>query len=221
MADSTRRDEQVRATRKALLDTAERLFAEHGVHAMSNRRISEAAGQGNNTAVGYHFGTKADLVRAIVRRHAEEIENIRVGMLADIGDSTGLRDWVDCSVRPVTRHLAALGRPSWYARFIAQVSADPALYAITEEEFFGASPSLRKLEDGLTRCVPVLPAGVHTDRAVMTRHLIVQMSVERERALADGTPTTRSTWQDTADGLVDAIVALWQAPVTAGASTPK
>jgi len=216
MAGRTRRDEQVRATRKALLDAAERLFAEHGVYAMSNRQISEAAGQGNNTAVSYHFGTKADLVRAIVRRHAEQIESIRVGMLADIGDSSDLRDWVDCSVRPVTQHLETLGCPSWYARFIAQVSADPALYAITEEEFYGASPSLWKLEDGLTRCVPGLPSGVHADRAIMTRHLIVQMSVERERALADNTPTTRSTWHDTATGLVDAIVALWQTPVTDG-----
>ncbi|MCT9077468.1 TetR/AcrR family transcriptional regulator [Streptomyces fulvoviolaceus] len=214
MAGRTRRDEQVRATREALLDAAERLFAEHGVYAVANRQISEAAGQGNNTAVSYHFGAKAELVRAIVRRHAEQIEVIRVPMLDAIGDSSDLRDWVDCSVRPVTEHLEALGCPSWYARFIAQVSADPALYAITEDEFYGASPSLGKLEEGLTRCVPGLPAEVRAERAVMTRHLIVQMSVERERALADHTPAPRSTWHDAATGLVDAIVALWQAPVT-------
>ncbi|KHL05512.1 TetR family transcriptional regulator, partial [Sinomonas humi] len=34
------------ATRNALLDAAERLFAEQGVVAVSNRQISEAAGQG-------------------------------------------------------------------------------------------------------------------------------------------------------------------------------
>ncbi|MEU1162327.1 TetR family transcriptional regulator [Streptomyces sp. NPDC005921] len=214
MASGTRRDEQVRATRKALLDAAERLFAEYGVYAIANRQISEAAGQGNNTAVIYHFGTKADLVRALVRRHAERIEVIRVGMLADIGDSRDLRDWVDCSVRPVTRHLAELGRPSWYARFIAQVTADPALYAIAEEEFYAASPSLTGLEEGLTRCVPELPEQVRAERALMTMHLIVQMSVDRERALADTTHTPRATWHDAATGLVDAIVALWQAPVT-------
>ncbi|MBE1582045.1 AcrR family transcriptional regulator [Nonomuraea angiospora] len=34
-------------------------------------------GQGcgeSRAAVGYHFGTKTDLVRAIVRRHTERIE---------------------------------------------------------------------------------------------------------------------------------------------------
>ncbi|MEU6352477.1 TetR family transcriptional regulator [Streptomyces sp. NPDC047072] len=214
MAGGTRRDEQVRATREALLTAAERLFAEHGVYAVGNRQISEAAGQGNNTAVVYHFGTKADLVRALIRRHAEPIEALRVRMLEGIGDSTDLRDWVDCAVRPITGHLADLGRPSWYARFIAQVTADPALYPIAEEEFYATSPSLYDLEAGLTRCVPELPDPARAERADMTRHLIVQMSVDRERALAAGTRTPSATWHDAATGLVDAIVALWRAPVT-------
>src|SRR5438067_4246868 len=115
MAGGTRRADQVNATRDAILAAAERLFAEHGVVAVSNRQVSEAAGQGNNTAVGYHFGTKADLVRAIVRKHAEPIEQARLRMLTEIGDSTDLRDWVACLVRPTTEHLAAVGSPTWYA----------------------------------------------------------------------------------------------------------
>jgi AcrR family transcriptional regulator len=214
MIGRTRRDEQVSATREALLNAAERLFAERGVHAVANRQISEAAGQGNNAAVSYHFGTKSDLVRAIVRKHAEQIERIRVPMLAEIGGSTDLRDWVACAVRPITEHLEALGQPSWYARFIAQVTADPALLAITAEEFLAAAPSTRPLQDGLNRCLPDLPAEVHAERTAMTFHLITQMSVDRERALADNTPTPRATWHDAATGLIDAIVALWQAPVT-------
>ncbi|MFJ3776113.1 hypothetical protein ACIPX0_30920 [Streptomyces sp. NPDC090075] len=74
--------------------------------------------------------------------------------------------------------------------------------------------SLTGLEEGLTRCVPELPEQVRAERALMTMHLIVQMSVDRERALADTTHTPRATWHDAATGLVDAIVALWQAPVT-------
>ncbi|MFD8377352.1 TetR/AcrR family transcriptional regulator [Streptomyces sp. NPDC059679] len=214
MADRTRRDEQVTATRVALLDAAERLFAERGVHAVANRQISEAAGQGNNAAVSYHFGTKVDLVRAIARRHAERVEVGRVRMLDAMGESADLRDWVACAVRPVTEHLEALGAPSWYARFIAQVSADPALRAVTVEEFAAGSPSMRRLQEGLEGCLPDLPAEVHAERAAMTRHLIAQMSAERERALADNAPTARASWQGAANGLIDAIVALWQAPFT-------
>jgi len=215
MTGRVRRDEQVGATREALLGAAERLFAEHGVHAVANRQISLAAGQGNNAAVTYHFGAKTDLVRAIARRHAETMEAGRLRMMTDIGDSTDLRDWVACAVRPVTGHLEALGTPSWYARFIAQVTADPALRAITVEEFAAGSSSMRKLQEGMERCLPDLPAEVHAERAAMTRHLITQMAAERERALADNAPTSRASWRETADGLIDVIVALWQAPVTA------
>lgn len=214
MAGRTRRDEQVSATREALLGAAERLFAEHGVHAVANRQISEAAGQGNNAAVSYHFGTKIDLVRALARRHAQGIEAGRRRMLADIGDSADARDWVACAVRPVTEYVEMLGTPSWYGRFIAQVTADPALRAVTAEEFAAASPSLRKLQEGLNRCLPDLPAEVRVERVAMTRHLVTQMVAERERALADNKPTSRASWRETANGLIDAVVALWQAPVT-------
>ena len=92
MAGRMKRDAQVNATREALLTAAERLFAERGVHAVANRQISEAAGQGNNAAVSYHFGTKADLVRAITRKHVDQIERTRARMVVGIGDSADLRD---------------------------------------------------------------------------------------------------------------------------------
>ncbi|MFJ2608570.1 TetR family transcriptional regulator [Streptomyces sp. NPDC091279] len=214
MNGRTRRDEQVSATREALLDAAERLFAEHGVHSVANRQISLAAGQGNNAAVSYHFGTKTDLVLAVARRHAAAIEEIRRRMLAELDDSAGLRDWVACAVRPVTEHLENLGAPSWYARFMAQTMTDPALRADINETFVGASPSIRELADSMNRCLPDLPASVHADRASMTRHLITQMTAERERALADHAPTSRASWHDAANGLIDVIAALWLAPVT-------
>ena len=63
------RADRASSTQEAILKAAERLYAEHGVFAVSNRQVSEAAGQGNNAAVGYHFGTKTDLVRAIEQKH--------------------------------------------------------------------------------------------------------------------------------------------------------
>ncbi|MEW1844978.1 TetR family transcriptional regulator [Nonomuraea angiospora] len=213
MTSKMTRDEQVSATREALLAAAERLFAERGVHAVGNRQISEAAGQGNNAAVSYHFGAKADLIRAIARKHAEQMERIRERMMAGIDGSTDLRDWVACLVRPLTEHLETLGSPTWYARFAAQVMADPAFNAIMVDEALTAAPVLRHFSEGLARCMPGLPPGLHRERITMARHLIVQMCVERERALAEHAPTFRPTWDDTADGLIDAIVAMWQAPV--------
>ncbi|MDX6740757.1 helix-turn-helix domain-containing protein [Actinocorallia sp. A-T 12471] len=206
------RPERGGTTRELILRTAERMFAERGVYAVSNRQISEAAGQGNSAAVGYHFGTKADLVRAIARGHADEIERLRGMLVLEAFGSAEIRDWVRCLVLPITRHLAELGSPTWWARFGAQVSTDPALHRIAVEESLD-SPSLRLLLEGMNRCLPDLPPDVRMQRWAMGRHLTVHLCAEREREIAEGAADP-SSWDDLADDLVDAIAGLWHAPVS-------
>ncbi|HVW44973.1 MAG TPA: helix-turn-helix domain-containing protein [Amycolatopsis sp.] len=194
-----------------MLAAAERLFAEHGVAAVSNRQVSEAAGQGNHTAVGYHFGTKTGLIRAIVRLHGERIERLRDEMTA--GDPADARGWVRCLVQPLTAHLAELGTPTWFGRFTAQIVTDPAYHEIVMAESL-TSPSLVRALDGLDGCAAGLPAEVRLERRDMARLLTVHMVAGRERALAEGTPTPSGSWRDFTGSLVDAIVGLWCAPVT-------
>ena len=207
------RSDRASTTQEAILTAAERLFAEHGVFAVSNRQVSEAAGQGNNAAVGYHFGTKTDLVRAIEQRHREPIERLREDMVAQTLKSGDTRSWVACLVRPLTDHLAALGNPSWYARFAAQVMTDPAYYNIIVKGAL-SSPSLVQVVDGINLCLPNLPAEVHFERNVMARNLLMHTCADRERALAAGSSMHQSSWRTAASGLIDAIVGLWLAPVT-------
>ncbi len=201
-------------TRDLILVTAERLFAQHGLEAVSNRQVSEAAGQSNNSAVSYHFGTKDDLVLAIVLRHSEPIERRRTELLAEVTGSPDLRDWMSCLVRPITEHLASLGSPSWYARFMAQATTHPSFRERVSNEAV-ASRTLQQIIEGTFRLVPRLPEEVWQERSYMSRLLIVHMCAERERALHEGTAPPRSTWESTAAGLVDALVGLWLAPVTA------
>jgi len=226
----TARTERAGTTQEAILTAAERLFAEHGVFAVSNRQVSEAAGQGNNAAVGYHFGTKTDLVRAIEHKHRVPIELLREQMVAEIGNSTEMRDWVACLVRPLTDHLAALGNPTWYARFAAQVMTDPAYHNIVVKDAL-TSPSLVQVIDGINRCLPELPHDVRAERNVMARNLLMHTCADRERAMASGdrklgaagrsgsppsanASAPRTGWQAAGSGLIDAIVGLWLAPVS-------
>src|SRR6202161_4745138 len=54
-------------TRTRILDAAEGLFAERGFRGTSVRAITGLAGA-NLAAVGYHFGSKAELLAAVTRR---------------------------------------------------------------------------------------------------------------------------------------------------------
>ena len=210
------RTDRASTTQEAILTAAERLFAEHGVFAVSNRQVSEAAGQGNNAAVGYHFGTKTDLVRAIEQRHRVSIERLRKNMVTEIvqsGAAEDMRSWVACLVRPLTDHLAALGNPTWYARFAAQVMTDPAYYNIVVKDAL-TSESLVQVIDGINRCLPELPIDVRVERNLMARNLLMHTCAERERAMAAGASVPGSSWQAAGSGLIDAVVGLWLAPVT-------
>ena len=212
-ATKSSRTDRASLTREAILTAAERLFAEHGVFAVSNRQVSEATGQGNNAAVGYHFGTKTDLVRAIEHKHAIPVEKLREQRVVDVGASAELRDWVSCLVLPLTDHLTALGNPTWYARFAAQVMADPA-YNKTVTRDALALPALVKVLEGINRCLPDLPGDVRIERNIMGRNLLMHTCAEYERALAEGSPLPLTSWRAAASGLIDAIVGLWHAPVT-------
>jgi AcrR family transcriptional regulator len=207
------RTSRAETTRERILRVAERLFAERGVFAVSNRQIGEAAGQGNNTAVGYHFGTKTDLIRAITAEHTRHIDQIRARLVTELEGSASLRDWVVVTVRPLTDHLATLGTPSWYARFAAQVMTDPALRDIMTAEALH-SPATQAAAAGITAGLPDLPDAVRAERHEMVRALIVHTCADRERRL-----TSASAWPSVEAHLTDAIVGLLSAPISTDRGT--
>ena len=207
------RSQRADDTRQTILTAAEQLFAEHGIASVSHRQIVEAAGQGNNAAVAYHFGTKADVARAIEDKHGARLEAIRTRMIDDIGDSPDLREWVSCLVQPLTDHLAGIGTPTWYARFAAQALTDPAYRRVIIKHDF-ESPTLHHIFEQIGRALPTLPASVYAERSVMMRTMLMYTCAEFERELAQGTPSPWPDWPVAARGLIDGIVALMQGPVS-------
>ena len=77
---------------------AERLFAEHGIEGVSLRQIGAAAGNGNNSAVQYHFGTKDRLVHAVFEYRLPRLRERRDLLLAERRPDD-LRAWVECEAR--------------------------------------------------------------------------------------------------------------------------
>jgi len=74
-------------SRAAILDAAERLFAERGYDATSLTEVGAAAGVSRGTP-GYFFGSKSDLYRAVLdRAFAEVREAVRAGRARALASS--------------------------------------------------------------------------------------------------------------------------------------
>ncbi|AZG45614.1 TetR/AcrR family transcriptional regulator [Gordonia insulae] len=211
------RNAQVETTRARILSTAERLFAEQGVAAVSNRQICEAADQGNNFAVGYHFGGKNELLLAILEHHNTHIEPLRRQMLDALGPVVEIRDWITCLVQPQTDYFESLGTPTYFARFCAHVTTDPKFQVMLYQQAT-VSEALMSVLAGLYGSLPALPDEVLACRDSMARNMILHTLADFERSLADADPSAGNaahSWSDIRDILVDALVGVWLAPVSA------
>lgn len=78
-------------TRDMLIIAAERLFAERGLLGVSQREILREAGARNATALQYHFGDREGLVRAVLDKRHDAIDQRRHELL-DGYEAAGRQD---------------------------------------------------------------------------------------------------------------------------------
>jgi AcrR family transcriptional regulator len=92
-------------TRERVLDAAEQLFAEKGLHGVSTREITRQAGA-NISAINYYFGGKEGLVLAVLTRRLQPIQQRRIAALDAVEKTaaTGrpkLEDILEALIRPL------------------------------------------------------------------------------------------------------------------------
>lgn len=204
---------QAMQTRHLLLTAAERLFATRGMAAVSNRQICEAAGQGNNYAVGYHFGSRDGLLEELLRSYNEPIEEIRARMVNRLGYIAETRDWLRCLVQPQLEYVGTTPQRTYFAALCAQMAADPA----TSGLLYGAaaqSPSLLRILEGLYAALPALPAEVISVRNLMTQNVLLTTFADFERSRNAADPLDLTSWQPFSHAMVDGLLGLWLAPAT-------
>src|SRR5215207_67071 len=91
-------------TRNQIKAAAQMLFARHGVDAVTVQQIVTAAGQRNNAALHYHFGSKEELIRQLVVDGAAVLDARRQGMLRELkarGGPSSIREVLNVLVMPV------------------------------------------------------------------------------------------------------------------------
>ena len=93
-------------TRLALMRAAEQLFSQQGVDRVSLREIAIAAGQRNVSAATYHFGSKRELIEAILERHSLPVQDSWAPAFAqDPEHRLGLHELLELLVRPMVAKI--------------------------------------------------------------------------------------------------------------------
>ena len=116
----TRNDPRREATRIAIIEKAEALFARNGIEGVSLRQIGSAIGSGNTSVVAYHFGTKESLVEAIFHHRLPAIDARRRTLLQeaiDQGEESELSALLRALWLPLFEQVDAEGHHS-YAGFV-------------------------------------------------------------------------------------------------------
>jgi AcrR family transcriptional regulator len=196
-------------TRAQLIRTAERLFAERGVNAVSSREINREAEQRNATALQYHFENRQGLIRAILRKHESTIDDSRNKLLDEIETSGryGLDRFSAALVLPTAEKLSDREGGRSYLRIAAQLvnSYRPRVDPI---ENASASPSLNRWRAMVESEMSPLAVDTLHSRFTATRIMFIELArrAESPRRKDDRLFTSH---------LIDLVTAILGAPVSA------
>jgi AcrR family transcriptional regulator len=204
-------------TRDRLVRAAEYLFARSGID-VPIREIHERAGQRNASAIQYHFGSKQDLVKAVMDRHAlsdTEIAVIRADLRARRDDPRSL---VEAIVRRIAGYLATEESRD-YVRIAFQLLFQARIRSDLDAEI--DRPDLISFDaeiDVIRSAVPYLTKRVLRERALAGLTFVTLQVAERARIIDDDPAEPLLDEEEFIDNLVDMTTALLTAPAFAAQS---
>ena len=201
------------SAREAMIDAAERLVAERGLRNVSLREVQAAAGQRNKSAAQYHFGSLHGLIEAIVVARMAPIDARRLRLLAGLdaeGRGHDVRALVEASIDPFAE--ATLDRRgSRYARFLAQIMADPGMSGLAARDL--QAEGLRKVRDRLVTAMTGVPRPLRAGR-INRSFVFGIMSVASWEGGSVGDPPDPAALAVRVADLVDTCVAILEAPAS-------
>ncbi|MFD6897381.1 TetR/AcrR family transcriptional regulator [Rhodococcus sp. NPDC060086] len=174
-------------TRLLLISAAEKLVAENGPEGVSSRQIAAAAGQTNNYAVQYHFGSKEGLLDAVFAHRLQRVDAVRAELFDTVSSSGGepsVRRWLDVLLLPLADEVTA--PESRYVSFLARVF----LYRFNEIPlWFGGgerpiSPIAIRAAEMIRAQISYVPEAVRNRRmhVVLAQCLLALASFEQQLA---------------------------------------
>ena len=198
-------------TTERLIVVAEQLYADHGLAAVSLRQIAEAAGQKNHAVVQYHFGTKEELLKAIVRYRTEDAQDQRRAALDQLeaeGRQHDVRGLLEAAVIPLVKCQPP---GSNYLRFV--VALQPVVLSDIWVDIGDQHGSTsRRIATYLDEALSDLPAALRGARIVRAFDMILRALAEQFGG--QESPTRRRVPDDLfLDELVLSGAAVLEAPL--------
>ena len=200
-------------TRRRILLAAERLFAESGIEAVSLREIANLANHGNNNAVQYHFGSKAELVAAIFEFRVSQMEVQRGRMLGEAEAAGRLSDGMTLMEILCLPHLSLADERGKhpYAGFMSQYLTRyrPLGLAHAGDLNLATTANLRRLLALLERRLEHVPSPIANSRIALCHLIFVNMLVRHDHAVPGRheTPAFDLLVRDTLEIATDALCA--------------
>ena len=145
-------------TKTSLLDAAENLFAQEGIHRASLRAITQSAGA-NLAAVHYHFGSKEALVREVLARRLGPLNRRRIDLLdrVEAADAVpAVEGIVRAFVQPTLEMVQRERGGHAFARFVCRTFSEPneSLHDLVLEQF---RDIVARFTTAFERSLPDLP----------------------------------------------------------------
>ncbi len=192
--------------KERIIVAAERLFAEHGVNGVSLRQIGAAAGNGNNSAVTYHFGSKDQLIRGVFDHRLPRLRQRRA-LLIEERRPSDLRGWLECQIRAVLEQSEL--DDSHYMGFVASLFEHGDTVSNLPPEFLADTTAF---DEHLRLHLAHLDEPVRSHRLDQAMIFIIHAAADRERARAQA----RSVMPFAVEvaSLTDGMVGFLEAPVS-------
>jgi AcrR family transcriptional regulator len=204
-------------TQAQLMSTAERLFAERGIDAVSLSEINRLAGQRNKSALHYHFGSRENLLRSLLEKHRVRLDDRRAEMLDDLdGREPTLREAVTIMVRPLAEQLDdRVEGGMYYVQIMAQLAAAPH-HPLNDWLFNELPPAFMRIAPVLYGNIPRAPTILRMRRAqLMNGTMFHALTLLTYGPDVDDTLQRREMY---VNDLIDCICALLSAPVDAASA---
>src|SRR5580658_5366166 len=112
-----------------LLQTAERLFARHGVENVALTQIVAQAGQKNRSALHYHFGGRPGVLTAVLNHRLAAINARREAMMDALPVSPSVAEVLRAEIAPLGQVVIEEPWGPDYLSILAQVTHRPQLLA--------------------------------------------------------------------------------------------